>query len=227
MSVAYGASWRFAPTGGGIIHGYNNAGAEHFKQDPVGKLVRETIQNSLDAHEDGLGAVGVNIQRCDISREDIGADSLQIHLQRALERTAATGQAEGQGNYRNALKVIGQPTIPCLSVIDRNTTGLQDRKWDSLIHEEGTPEKDNAGGIAGGSFGIGKNAPYNVAALHTVIYCTRYTDGKRGRVEKMTGRAQLVSHLMPEGHDMLQHIGFYTDASIGSNQYVKVLGLGG
>jgi uncharacterized membrane protein len=213
MSAVYGANWQFAPTGGGIIHGYNNAGAEHFKQDPIGKLVRETIQNSLDAHEDGLGAVGVNIQRCDIAQEYIGADSLKIHIQRALERTLLTGQVEGQDDYRKALKIIERPTIPCLSIIDRNTTGLQGRKWDSLIYEEGAPEKDNVGGIAGGSFGIGKNAPYNVAALHTVIYCTRYTDGKRGRVERMTGRAQLVSHQAPDGQDMLQHIGFYTDAN--------------
>ena len=211
MNAAHKASWHFAPTGGGIIHGYNNAGTEHFKQDPIGKLVRETIQNSLDAHEDGLGAVGVDIQRCDIARENIGAESLKLHLQRALERLRETGQVEGQEDYRKALKIIGQPTISCLAIIDRNTTGLQGRKWDSLIYEEGTPEKDNVG-VAGGSFGIGKNAPYNVAALHTVIYCTRYTNGKNGRVERMTGRTQMVSHLEPEGQDMLQHIGFYAAA---------------
>ena len=213
MSTEYGASWRFAPTGGGIIHGYNNAGAEHFKQDPIGKLVRETIQNSLDAHEEGLDAAGVKIQRCEIAREDIGADSLELHLRRALERTVETGQVEGQKDYRRALKIIGKPTIPCLAIVDRNTTGLRGRKWNSLVHEEGTPEKDNAEGVSGGSFGIGKNAPYNVAALHTVIYSTRYTDGKKGRVEMMTGRAQLVSHLATEEQEMLQHIGFYTDTS--------------
>lgn len=213
MSAAHEARWQFAPTGGGIIHGYNNAGAEHFKQDPIGKLVRETIQNSLDAHEDGLGAVGVEIQRCDIPRESIGADSLKLHLQRAVERTRETAQAEGTRSYRKALNIIERPAIPCLSIIDCNTTGLQGRKWDSLVYEEGTPEKGNAGGVAGGSFGIGKNASYNVAELHTVIYSTRYTDGKRGRVERMTGRAQLVSHTAPESRDMLQHIGFYTNSN--------------
>ena len=150
MSATYGASWQFASTGGGIIHGYNNAGAEHFKQDPIGKLVRETIQNSLDAHEDGLGAVGVNIRQCHIAREDIGAASLKLHLQQALARMVENRQKEGQEDYRQALKIIEQPTIPCLAIIDRNTTGLQGRKWDSLIHEEGTPEKDNARGGGGG-----------------------------------------------------------------------------
>lgn len=210
MNALYEAGWHFAPTGGGIIQGYNNAGAEHFKQDPIGKLVRETIQNSLDAHEDGLEAVIVEIKQSGIDREYIGADELKLHLQRALERTCETGQVEGQEDYRKALTVIEGQTIPCLSIIDRNTTGLQGRKWRSLIYEEGTPEKETSGGVAGGSFGIGKNAPYNIANLHTVIYSTRYTDGKRGRVERMTGRAQLVSHYDPNGQDMLQHIGFYT-----------------
>lgn len=209
MNTSYEASWHFAPTGGGIIQGYNNAGAEHFKQDPIGKLVRETIQNSLDAHEDGLDGVVVEIQQADIDREYIGADGLKLHLQRALERTRKTRQAEGQKAYRKALAVVDRQAIPCLSIIDRNTTGLQGRKWNSLIYEEGAPEKETAGGVAGGSFGIGKNAPYNIADLHTVIYSTRYTDGKRGRVERMTGRAQLVSHQDPNGSGLLQHIGFY------------------
>ena len=141
MSTANGASWQFAPTGGGIIHGYNNAGAEHFKQDPIGKLVRETIQNSLDAHQDGLDAAGVNIQRCDIAREDIGADSLNLHLQRALERTVETGQVEGQEDYRKALRIIRQPTIPCLAIIDRNTTGLQGRKWTASFMRKALPKR--------------------------------------------------------------------------------------
>ena len=208
MTTLSNAAWRFAPTGDGVLYGYNNAGTEHFKQDTIGKLVRETIQNSLDAHQDGLPPVIVDIYECDIAAEHIGATSLKPHLERALARTITTGQVDGQKDYRKALGLVGKATIPCLAIVDRNTTGLHGRKWDSLIYEEGTPEKDGPGS-PGGSFGIGKNAPYNVAALHTVIYCTRYTNGRQGRVEKMTGRAQLVSHASPHNGVMLQNIGFY------------------
>ena len=209
MTAPTNTAWHFAASGGGVLYGYNNAGMEHFKQDPIGKLVRETVQNSLDAHEDGLPPVTVDIYECDIAGEHIGATSLKPHLEQALARTTATGQAEGQKDYRKALSLIDQATIPCLAIVDRNTTGLHGRKWDSLIYEEGTPEKDGPGS-PGGSFGIGKNAPYNVAALHAVIYCTRYTNGRQGRVEKMTGRAQLVSHPSPSDGVMLQHVGFYS-----------------
>ena len=206
------ATWRFAPTGDGVLYGYNNAGTEHFKQDPIGKLVRETVQNSLDAHQDGLPPVTVDIYECDIAAEQIGATSLKPHLEQARARTTVTRQVDGQKDYRKALILVDKATIPCLAIVDRNTTGLHGRKWDSLIYEEGTPEKDGPGS-PGGSFGIGKNAPYNVAALHAVIYCTRYTNGRQGRVEKMTGRTQLVSHLSPHDGVMLQHIGFYASKS--------------
>ena len=183
MTALSNASWRFAPTGDGVLYGYNNAGTEHFKQDPIGKLVRETVQNSLDAHQDGLPPVIVDIYECGIEAEHVGATSLKPHLDQALARTVATGQVDGQKDYRKALGLTGQATIPCLAIVDRNTTGLHGRKWDSLIYEEGTPEKDGPGS-PGGSFGIGKNAPYNVSALHTVIYCTRYTNGRQGRGRK-------------------------------------------
>ena len=204
-------TWHFPPSAGGILYGYNNAGAEHFKQDPIGKLVRETVQNSLDAHEDGLPPVVVDIFECNIPSELIGASTLQRHLEKSLEQTKITGQADGERDYRQALSLIKQATIPCLSIIDHNTTGLQGRKWDSLIYEEGIPEKEGIGS-PGGSFGIGKNAPYNVAALHTVLYSTRYTKGRQGRTERMTARSQLVSHKNPQTQTMLQHIGFYAGA---------------
>ena len=208
MSKTKKAEWQFAPTGGGVLYGYNNASAEHFKQDPVGKLVRETVQNSLDAHEDGLPPVEIDIYECDIDAEHVGAASLAPHIAQSVNQMKSTGQAEGRKNYQAAMRLVKQATIPCLAIVDRNTTGLQDRKWESLIHEEGTTEKDQRG-APGGSFGIGKNAPYNVSALHTVIYCTRFTKNRQGRVERMTGRTQLVSHPSPANGAMLQHIGFY------------------
>lgn len=210
MSAAANANWQFAPTGGGILYGYNNASTEHFKQDTIGKLVREAVQNSLDAHEDGLGPVIVDLRECDINTGLIGPKSLKEHLRLSLKQVSDKGQEEGKQAYRKALSIINKPTIPCLAIIDRNTTGLKGRKWDSLIKEEGTPEKDGPG-AHGGSFGIGKNASYNVAGLHTVIYCTRYATARQGRVERMTGRAQLVSHPGPDSGEMLQHIGFYAD----------------
>ena len=103
MTTLHDTAWRFAPTGDGVLYGYNNAGTEHFKQDPIGKLVRETVQNSLDAHQDGLPPVTVDVYECDIAAEQIGATSLKPHLEQARARTTVTGQVDGQKDYRKAL----------------------------------------------------------------------------------------------------------------------------
>ncbi len=209
MTVTSKVTWRFARTDRGIRYGFNNASMEHFKHDPIVTLIRETIQNSLDAHQPDTSHVEIDIRECKIAPEIIGAESLRRHLQASFAQTRERKQVAGQKSYRSALRLLDEPTLSCLSIIDRNTTGLQNDKWDSLIYEEGTPAKDT-NGAHGGSFGIGKNASYNVAALHTVIYSTRYPDGMK-HIEKMTGRAQLVSHYCPDSGEMLQNIGFLED----------------
>ncbi len=201
------ATWHFPPTGGGQQYGYNNASMEHFKQDAVEKLVRETLQNSLDAQK-GQAPVEVIFRIDSISTDIIGADILRKHIEKARKQTEATGQKVGAKAYRKALRRLRcSKPLTALAIIDRNTTGLQGDRWDSLVREEGRPAKDKDN-IAGGSFGIGKNAPFNVSELHTIIYSTRFS-GPQGRVEKMMGRSQLVSHQCPQGSEMLQHVGFY------------------
>ena len=41
--------WRFPPTSGGRVDGFNDPGIAHFTGSPLVSLARETIQNSLDA----------------------------------------------------------------------------------------------------------------------------------------------------------------------------------
>lgn len=201
-------SWHFAPTGGGVRYGFNNAAAEHFKSGPEDKLIREVIQNSLDAAATGSQEpVLVDIFPCQIDSNDIGAIELKKHIRASRHEMKEKGQRAGAEAYRKALSLLRKPSIPALAVLDRNTTGLTEDKWNSLIFEEGIPAKGGEG-AHGGSFGIGKNAPYNAAQLHSVIYCTHYSNSRQGRVEKMAGRAVLVSHRNFENDEMLQSIGF-------------------
>ena len=43
--------WRFPPTNGGRVDGFNDPGIAHFSGSPYSSLARETIQNSLDARD--------------------------------------------------------------------------------------------------------------------------------------------------------------------------------
>ena len=115
---------------------------------------------------------------------------------------------EGSSAYRNSLEVLESEYIPCLKIEDSGTTGLRGRSWDALTQQEGFVNKNGA--VHGGSYGIGKNAVFNLSSLYTVFYSTRYLDGRRGREERMQGKARLITHADPAGSaEKLQHIGFY------------------
>ena len=88
--------------------------------------------------------------------------------------------------------------MPVLSIRDYNTTGLtgtdEDRgsNWYSMIRSVGSSQKAND---AGGSFGIGKNAPFAASALRTVCYSTKLENGETAFI----GVARLVTHNSKEG----------------------------
>ena len=194
---------------GGIDY-VSDPSSAHFSNAPIPKLVRELIQNSLDAKEDGLpGPVAVTFSETRVDRDLVGGAALGRHLQSCLDRSHEDNRPGIAEFYANALTVIGQRSIPCLKVQDAGTAGLNDARWKALVEQEGAVSK--AGGAPGGSFGIGKNAILNVSDLQTVFYSTRLVEGRKGRVEKLQGKATLTGHPDPDGSGTdLQHIGFYS-----------------
>ena len=203
MSKAF---WRFAPTSGGAEQS-NSAGQQSFAVDRVTKMVRETLQNSLDHPTPGFDTVCVDFSMFEVPRDLIAAEQLAEHYKSA--RVEIESQPAVTRRYDKAIALLNRPTLPCLSIIDSFTTGLRGDNWDNLVIREGMPSAgaDNA---KGGSFGFGKNAPFNLSELNCVFYSTRYLDTAiRGRMERLAGRVHLVSHNAPSDGKRLQHIGFY------------------
>ena len=207
--------WYFPPTGGGVEYNFNDGSQEHFRDDPLNHTLREVIQNSLDALDaKGFDSIAVAITETTVPSNVVGADTLALHIEKSLERSTQYGIVGGVEFYKRALEILKQQDIRVLSIIDRNTTGLTEDKWNALIYNEGTPVKTGMP-AAGGSFGIGKNAPYLLSSLGLVCYSTRYLDldGRRGRIEKFIARAKLSAHSNPHNPvEILQHVGFGTIA---------------
>ena len=201
--------WRFPPRNGGIDY-VNDPSSTHFSDAPIPKLVRELIQNSLDAKHDGFDKpVTVTFAETSVKRGVIGGDALKLHLQSCLDRADEDERSDMADVYTNALSVIGRHDIPCLKVQDTGTMGLNDARWKALVTQEGAVSKGS--GAPGGSYGIGKNAILNVSDLQTVFYSTRLVEGRKGLVTKLQGKATLTGHSDPKGSgDDLQHIGFYS-----------------
>lgn len=218
MTASYSATWRFAPTGGGAEHG-NSAGQHYFVNDAVTKTVREVLQNSVDHRAAGIETVEVIFRLMDVSPDELGAPQLKKHVEASLMEVTADYDREAIERYERMMAVISKPAIPCLAMIDSGTTGLQGKNWRNLIFREGTPTNVE-GQTKGGSYGFGKNAPFNLSACNTVLYSTRYVSiAKKGRVEHHAGRSQLVSHSHPDNPELrLQQTGFLAVHSEKPNQ---------
>lgn len=203
-------TWNFPARNGGIDF-VSDPSSAHFSDAPIPKLVREVIQNSLDAKHDGYtDPVVIDFIETHVRSNQIGAEVLGQHIAACFDRAASEGRARAMAVFKRALDTSHQKTIRCLKALDSGTVGLDDARWNALVVQEGAVSK--LGGAPGGNYGIGKNAALNVSDMQTVFYSTRYVAGRRGRVEKMQGKATLMGHASPDGSsEQLQHIGFYTE----------------
>ena len=202
-------SWHFPPRGWGLDV-VQDLSPAHFRDEPVAKLVREVIQNSLDANDTHLpGPVEIDIADQAIDPDLIGRDELKLHLLACLDRAKREKRARIQRMYEQAVRTVDAEEINCLRLVDSGTLGLKGASWDALVLQEGSVQKP--GEAPGGSNGVGKNAVLNVSDLQTVFYSTRYVEGRRGRVEKLQGKTILMDHPDPseEAHNV-QHVGFFS-----------------
>lgn len=189
--------WIFAKNDGGRDSGLHDAGVETFKGNFDRYLAREMIQNSLDARHDPNNPVIVKFEVLELNRSDIpDMDSLKATFARCAEYWSHDNRAKEFFRFAETLSAKGK--ITALRIGDYNTTGVlgsdteRQRNWYNLIRCAGSSSK---GGGEGGSFGIGKNAPFAASLLRAVLYSTFNTDEEH----VFQGVATLVSHNHPQG----------------------------
>ena len=187
-----GIGWLFPPTGGGVAAGFNDPGLAQFSGAREQSLARETIQNSLDATARLGEPVDVEFELQELADDWFSKDELAAAI------VACEAVAEGDEKALSALdamrRLLEGRSLTFLRVADRNTTGLAGRNWRALVKESGTSWHDStAGRMAGGSWGIGKNAPFTVSPLRTVFYWTRFEEDGAPR-ERFQGKSVLMSH---------------------------------
>ncbi len=200
------ADWNFPLTGGGVEYGINESGIETFKSGLDKSLAREVIQNSLDARDDQEKPVEVSFFRFDISKEELpGGNRLKDIFEKAKAYYATDRDAASF--YNEAIKVV-DGVIPCLKISDFNTKGLRgtaDQKEKStfyaLTKAMGVSNKSQT---SGGSFGIGKSAPFSMSSLRTVFYSTYNIDDEH----KLLGVSRLTT-FEDFYEEKRQNVGFY------------------
>lgn len=196
--------WSFAKNDGGRESGFHDAGVETFKGNFDRYLARELIQNSLDARLDNTKPIKVIFSLLEMNREDIpDIDSLKISLDRSKEYWP---DKKAKEFFERASGLAKASSIKILRVSDFNTYGVlgsdtdREKNWFNLIRSAGSSSKS---GGEGGSFGIGKNAPFAASNLRTVFYSTL----NKEQEYIFQGVAMLVSHIGTEGK-VVQPVGY-------------------
>jgi len=170
--------WCFPSNSGGDEQGLNNSLIETFNDSPIKSLAREIVQNSLDAALDDKRAI-VEFKSFNLSRDKFPG---YIELSDVLSKCQEFARNEKTVKFfEDAKNVLASDKIHFLRISDFNTKGLRgsDKErgtdWSNLVRSTGSSDKN---GEKGGSFGIGKGAPFACSALRTVFYSTLDSDGK-------------------------------------------------
>lgn len=201
--------WNFPSATGGLINSINHAGIETFRGNAIESLAREICQNSLDAIKDNDKPVIVEFSSFDINTNEFpGIQELSNVFDKCL--TTWKGRNKKSEDFiHKALDILKKDKIQFLRISDFNTKGLEGAEtgeigspWSSLVKEAGSSNKSEE---SGGSFGIGKSAPFLVSQFRTLFYSSFDITGYKSHI----GVANLMSYQIDETKFTLGN-GYYT-----------------
>ena len=200
--------WNFPSNNFSQIFGIADSGVETFNGTPIKSLAREICQNSLDANINNGLPTRIEFKIFEIKPTEIpDFDGLEDAFRRSLDFWSRQKSDKAKVFFKNAISVAKKDKITCLRISDYNTTGLigsreeYNSPWCNLTKSTGASDKS---GSNGGSFGIGKYAPFACSSFRTVFYSTADCEG----ICAYQGVARLTSFKNKKG-DITQGIGFY------------------
>ncbi len=205
--------WNFAPRTGGIDQGPNEAMGDIFKKLPFDALVREALQNSLDAAKNDEEPVIVTFKRSSVDTHNYPQlFELSKHMEACVifwKNDDAKKRFVPMLDFINAS--WNADKIHYLEVSDENTTGMGYKKGSTsspfyaFVKSIGNSVKSNS--AKGGSHGFGKAAYFNASRIRTVLISSLTEEGQY----VFEGVSGLCTHQI--NGQKREHYGFYTDAS--------------
>ena len=194
--------------------GPNDAASAHFDASPYPSLIRESIQNSLDAVADKTKPVRVTYKF-----QKIRASSyteffkLKDHIDGVLELYKKKAEPE----YNKMLQIFDEQynnrtVLYYICVSDYNTKGMNykegdiDSRFYAFLRSIGVTSKDDS--FSGGSYGFGKAAYFLMSPIHTVLVSTMTEDGETF----FEGASRLCTHYYTDDNGnktKYQHYGYY------------------
>lgn len=177
--------------------GFNDSGIEHFRGSPIPHLAREIAQNSLDAVADEVSEpVVVTFRVLKVPVESIPNHEELLATIEACSVAAKQESDKAELFFAGAKNCLSEKNINILQIEDFNTRGVvgpceNGYPYYAFMKATGQSKKQND--TAGGSYGIGKFAPYVVSSLRTVFVSTVYKTSDD--FEQLTqAKSVLMSH---------------------------------
>ena len=200
------ATLQFGPANS--IEGFTSLSTANFNDVPSARIVRELIQNSLDA---GVAAdepiTNVRFQVDKVSRQDIPdisgyrksfESAIEFHTNNSSGDLPDAAQ-EVVSRTQIGLKALDEGEAQLLSIMD-NGVGLDKKRMNSLL-SDGASSKSVT---ESGSYGIGHLAPMALSDIRYMLYGGLTKDGKR----IACGRTVLATHPHPREEKLNAAEGF-------------------
>lgn len=203
--MSSGLGWRFPALDDSEHEGINDSITKAFAGDHEHFIARECIQNSIDHRLDKNEPVRVEFRLKSYPRTAFPAiNELADIVARCISATSSS-RAKEELNAIN--KAISGDQVRTLTVRDYNTEGLtggdydERGSWHRLVRAVGS---NDPSGVGGGSYGLGKGAPFAASGIRTVYYSTFNDKGEN----VFQGKTRLVSHKSKDGK-WRRGVGFY------------------
>lgn len=207
-------TWHFIPQEGGYDSGPNNPLLQTISGNPWKGLVRESVQNSLDAVLDETEPVVVRFRTGYYSQErPDGFFELKKHIRACADYYPKDRTAQEIFPQMESVFVTledGSVHIPYIEVSDYNTRGMGYRRNDTsspfyaFVRSAGVSAKE--ADRTGGSFGFGKSAYFRMSPIRT-IFISSLTDCGEYAFE---GVSLLCAHKY--NGEIVSNVGFFDNA---------------
>ncbi len=196
--------WAFMKLDGDKTYGFNHSGIETFLGDKEDSLAREVTQNSNDARSDSKRPLLMRFGLIKVNKAEFPNHSEYEDILNLCLPVAKNESPKAEAFFKKALQKINENELDILVIQDSNTRGMEGPSTDkskgyySFMKSDGTSVKPST--TSGGSYGIGKNAPFALSDFRTIFVLTRYKDGS-GKIRQLVqGKCIFISHGNPENY---------------------------
>lgn len=187
--------WSFEETGLGIEkQGIRDNDIQVFDKFRIPSLVRESIQNSLDAAQNTSLPVRVEFEYGYLDKQNyLELFAIEDHI-KACGNTTEQGSEDADliSKMLNEV-VINQNKVPFIKVSDYNTTGMEkDSSYQYFAFSRNLNFKKEES--SAGSKGMGKSAFFSMSYLRTILVSSKHISG----TSLFQGISRLASHRLGE-----------------------------